>query len=109
MSRASLLRRWARDRRVPEGLNLRTAGQDAAAGAALGLVSVPDGLAAGLLAGVNPVAGLYGYLVGTLAGAVATSSVFMTVQATGAMGVLIATSRPCTDPTRPRPWRPWPS
>jgi len=58
------------------------------AGAALGLVSVPDGLAAGLLAGVSPVAGLYAYLVGTIAGATATSSAFMTVQATGAMAVL---------------------
>ncbi len=64
--------------------------QDLGAGLVLGLESVPDGLAAGLLAGVNPVAGLYGYLVGTLAGALATSSVFMSVQATGAMSVIIA-------------------
>ena len=56
----------------------------------LGLESVPDGLAAGLLAGVDPVSGLYGYLVGTVTGALATSSVFMSVQATGAMAVLIA-------------------
>ena len=55
-----------------------------------GLVSIPDGLAAGLLAGLNPVAGLYGYLFGTLAGALATSSVLMSVQATGAMAVIIA-------------------
>lgn len=34
--------------------------KDASAGAVLGLVSVPDGLASGLLVGVNPVAGLYG-------------------------------------------------
>jgi sulfate permease, SulP family len=60
------------------------------AGVTLGLVSVPDGLAMGLLAGLSPVAGLYGYLVGTVAGAVATSSVLMSVQATGAMAVLIA-------------------
>ena len=56
----------------------------------LGLVSVPDGPASGLLAGVNPVAGIYGYLFGTLAGAVATSSVLMSVQGTGAMAVIIA-------------------
>jgi sulfate permease, SulP family len=60
------------------------------AGVTLGLVSVPDGLAMGLLAGLSPVAGLYGYLVGTVAGALATSSVLMSVQATGAMAVLIA-------------------
>jgi sulfate permease, SulP family len=64
--------------------------KDLSAGAVLGLVSVPDGLASGLLAGVNPVAGLYGYLFGTLAGAVATSSVLMSVQGTGAMAVIIA-------------------
>jgi SulP family sulfate permease len=64
--------------------------KDLGAGTVLGLVSVPDGLASGLLAGVNPVAGLYGYLFGTLAGAVATSSVLMSVQGTGAMAVVIA-------------------
>jgi sulfate permease, SulP family len=66
------------------------ASRDLTAGVTLGLVSVPDGLAMGLLAGLSPVAGLYGYLVGTLAGAFATSSVLMSVQATGAMAVLIA-------------------
>lgn len=64
-------------------------GADTSAGFVLGLESVPDGLASGLLAGVDPVSGLYGYLVGTVAGAAATSSVFMSVQATGAMSVLI--------------------
>ena len=34
------------------------------AGLVLGVESVPDGLASGLLAGVNPVAGLYAYLFG---------------------------------------------
>ncbi|MBD1270737.1 SulP family inorganic anion transporter [Aeromicrobium tamlense] len=63
---------------------------DAKAGFVLGVESVPDGLAAGLLAGVNPVFGLYGYLMGTLAGAFATGSFFMTVQVTGAMAVTIS-------------------
>lgn len=67
-----------------------TLGGDAAAGLTLGLESVPDGLASGLLAGVNPAYGLYGYMVGTVAGAIGTSSVFMSVQATGAMSVLVA-------------------
>lgn len=66
------------------------AARDVGAGTVLGLVSVPDGLAAGLLAGLNPIAGLYGYLVGTFTGALSTSSVFMCVQATGAMAVVIA-------------------
>lgn len=90
MSRTSKLWGWARERATPKKMDLKTAGKDVGAGAALGLVSVPDGLAAGLLAGVSPVTGLYAYLVGTVAGAAATSSAFMTVQATGAMAVLIA-------------------
>ena len=68
----------------------RPTGKDVRAGLVLGLVSIPDGLAAGLLAGLNPVAGLYGYLFGTVAGALATSSALMSVQATGAMAVIIA-------------------
>ena len=51
-------------------LRRETLREDAAAGLVLGVQSVPDGLATGLLAGVSPVAGLYGYLVGTIAGPV---------------------------------------
>lgn len=68
----------------------RTVGADLKAGLVLGVESVPDGLAAGLLAGVNPLHGLYGYLAGTIGGALATGSAFMTVQATGAMAVVIS-------------------
>ena len=42
------------------------------------------------LLGVNPLAGLYAYLFGTVGGSLFTSSVFMAVQATGAMAVVIA-------------------
>lgn len=63
---------------------------DGVAGVVLGVQSVPDGLATGLLAGVNPLAGLYAYLVGTLTGALATSSTFMVVQGTGAMAIIVA-------------------
>jgi SulP family sulfate permease len=44
----------------------------------------------GVLAGVSPVSGLYGYLFGTMAGALATSSVLMSVQATAALAVLVS-------------------
>lgn len=67
----------------------RTVGADLKAGITLGIESVPDGLAAGVLAGVNPLFGLNAYLVGTLVGAFATGSVFMSVQATGAMAVIL--------------------
>ena len=64
--------------------------KDAVAGVVLGVESVPDGLAAGLLAGVNPLSGLYAYLFGTIGGSFFTSSTFMAVQATGAMAIVIA-------------------
>lgn len=67
----------------------KTLGSDVKAGVALGVASVPDGLASAVLAGVNPLFGLNAYLVGTVVGAVSTGSVFMTVQGTGAMAVLM--------------------
>lgn len=67
-----------------------TVKDDVKAGIVLGAESVPDGLAAGLLAGLNPLHGLYAYLFGTLGGALATGSVFMSVQATGAMAVVVS-------------------
>jgi SulP family sulfate permease len=60
------------------------------AGVVLGVESVPDGLASGLLAGLNPVFGLHAYLFGTFSAALATSSVFMTVQGTGAMAIVVS-------------------
>jgi sulfate permease, SulP family len=81
----------------------RVSGKDAAAGVVLGVQSVPDGLATGLLAGVNPMAGLYGYMIGTATGALLTSSAFMAVQGTGAMAMVIADVPAITgaeDPTR---------
>ena len=67
-----------------------TLGKDAVAGLVLGVESVPDGLAAGLLAGVSPLSGLYAYLFGTVGGSLFTGSAFMAVQATGAMAIVIA-------------------
>ncbi|MFK8023529.1 MAG: SulP family inorganic anion transporter [Ilumatobacter sp.] len=66
-----------------------TTRDDAMAGLVLGVESIPDGLASGLLAGVNPVAGLYGYLYGMVGGALFTSTAFMTIQATGAMSIIV--------------------
>jgi SulP family sulfate permease len=70
--------------------NRDTIRDDAVAGLVLGVESVPDGLAGGLLAGVNPVYGLYAYMVGTFTGGLFTSSSFMAVQATGAMAIVVA-------------------
>lgn len=63
---------------------------DATAGLLLGVESIPDGLAQGLVAGVNPIYGLYGYLYGMVGAAFFTSSLYMTVQATGAMSLVVA-------------------
>ncbi|HEY9394760.1 MAG TPA: SulP family inorganic anion transporter, partial [Nocardioides sp.] len=83
---------WLRER-IPLPRHLfdrRTARRDAAAGAVLGIESVPDGLASGLLAGVNPVAGLYGYLFGLAGGALFTGTAAMAIQGTGAMAIIVA-------------------
>jgi hypothetical protein len=61
--------------------------EDSVAGLVLGVQSVPDGLASGLLAGVNPLAGLYAYMVGTVTGASFTSSAFMAVHVVQAVAV----------------------
>ena len=71
-------------------VNRETVKDDAMAGLVLGVESVPDGLASGLLAGVNPVAGLYSYLFGLAGGALFTSTAFMAVQGTGAMAIIVA-------------------
>ena len=67
--------------------NRRTAAADLGAGTVLGVQSVPSGLATGLLAGVNPLYGLYAYTFGMIGGILTTSSVYMVVQATSAMAV----------------------
>ena len=64
--------------------------EDAVAGLVLGVQSVPDGLATGLLAAVNPLSGLYAYMLGTGSGAFFTGSSFMAIQATGAMAIIVA-------------------
>lgn len=70
--------------------NRSTIREDLTAGLVLGIQSIPDGLAAGLLALVNPIYGLYAYMTGVLTGALFTSSVFMSVQATSAMALIVA-------------------
>ena len=57
---------------------------DLRAGLQMAVVNVPGGLANGVLAGVNPVYGLYSMIAGTTAAAVFTSSVIMNVDSTSA-------------------------
>ena len=68
----------------------RTVASDVVAGVTLGIESIPDGMANGLLAAVNPIHGVYAYMVGVFSGAFFTSSVYMSVQATSAMALIVA-------------------
>ena len=70
--------------------NSKTWPADLIAVLTLGIESVPDGMASGLLAAVNPIHGVYAYMVGTFTGAFVTSSVFMAVQAPSAMALIVA-------------------
>ncbi len=60
---------------------------DLTAGTASAFVTIPDGLASAILAGVNPMQGLYALMVGTPIAAFTLSSQFMYVGNTGAMAV----------------------
>ncbi|MCL4857858.1 MAG: STAS domain-containing protein [Caldilineaceae bacterium] len=70
--------------------NRNTIGADLSAGLVLGIQSIPDGMATGLLALVNPIYGLYAYMTGVFSGALFSSSVFMSIQATSAMALIVA-------------------
>ena len=60
------------------------------AGVVLGVESVPDALASGVLAGINPLYALYGVMMGTPVGAIFSGSVFLSVQTTSAMALVVA-------------------
>jgi SulP family sulfate permease len=62
---------------------------DLTAGTTTALVTIPDGLASAILAGVNPVNGLYALMVGTPIAALTLSSQFMFVANTGALAVAV--------------------
>jgi SulP family sulfate permease len=73
-------------------INRETIGSDVVAGLTLGIESVPDSMAAAVLAGVNPIHGLYAVMLSTPVGALFTSSAFMSVQTTSAMSLLVAST-----------------
>mgnify|MGYP000851690225 CR=1 FL=1 len=71
-------------------INRRSLGGDVAAGATLGVQSIPAAMAAGVLAGVNPIFAVHAVMLSTPIGALFASSVFLCVQTTAAMSLLIA-------------------
>jgi len=77
--------------KIQEFFDRRYIKQDVIAGLTLAVESVPDGMAVGALAAVNPINGVYAYMVGGLSGAFFTSSISIGIQATSAMAVIVAT------------------
>ncbi|PKV75919.1 SulP family inorganic anion transporter [Pontibacter ramchanderi] len=72
-------------RKVPPRNKLQ---QDGIAGATTAVSSLPDGMANGLLAGVNPVYGLYACIAGPLVGGLFSSSQLMMITATSASAIM---------------------
>jgi SulP family sulfate permease len=62
----------------------KTVLNDLVTGLVMAVINVPQALANGVLAGVNPVFGLYSMIVGTTVAAFVTASVFMNVDSTSA-------------------------
>ena len=60
---------------------------DMVSGLVMAIVTIPGALAAGLLAGVNPIYGVYSVIAGTPVAALFTSSVIMNVDVTGATAI----------------------
>ena len=60
---------------------------DLGAGVTLAVALLPDGMAAAVLAGVNPVHGLFASMFGPVVGALTTGSTFMTVASTAALAL----------------------
>ena len=61
------------------GINRKTIGRDTLAGLTAAIAAIPDGMASAVLAGVNPVYGLYNLITGTPVAALTTSSAYMAV------------------------------
>ncbi len=60
---------------------------DLSAGLTTALVAIPDGIASAILAGLNPIHGLYALMIGTPIAAALASSQFMYVANTGALAI----------------------
>ena len=84
---------------------------DLIAGLTTGVANIPDAMASAVLAGANPVQGLYAIMIGTPLGALFGSSAFMNVATTSALAITAgsALATPASPATRtPSPSLPWP-
>src|SRR5215218_7853317 len=73
-------------RRLPGSKSLR---RDAIAGLNSAVSSVPDGMASGILVGVNPIYGLYACMMGPIAGALFSSTQLMIIATTSAASLSV--------------------
>ena len=71
------------------GLGTKKLGADLVAGIVDAVTSIPDALGSAVLAGINPIHGLYAIMVVTPVGGLATGSVFMHVSSTSAMALAV--------------------
>lgn len=92
--RSGPLRRWWGSVR-PEPGSLK---QDAVAGIPGAIGSVPDGMAAAVLAGVNPVFGLYAGFAGPIAGGMTASTKLMVITTTTASALAAGSALAAVDP-----------
>ena len=86
--------RWLRSRAPDRG----SAKADAIAGIPGAVGSVPDGMAASVLAGVNPIHGLYASLVGPIAGGLSASTQRMVITTTSAAALAAGSAIDEIDP-----------
>ncbi len=88
--------RWLRSRVPDRG----SAKADAIAGIPGAVGSVPDGMAASVLAGVNPIHGLYASLVGPIAGGLSASTQRMVITTTSAAALAAGSAIDQIDPAQ---------
>lgn len=69
-----------------------TVRRDGIAGLTVAIASVPDGMAAGLLAGVNPIYGLYASMAGPIVGGMLSSTRLMVITSTSATALVAGQS-----------------
>ena len=77
---------------VPPTKRQRVPRRDLIAGVTNAVTNIPDAMASAVLAGLNPIQGLYAIMIGTPVSALTTSSQLMTVAVTGAMALIVGDS-----------------
>ena len=91
------MRRWWASARPADRAELQT---DVVAGLPVAIGGVPDGMAASVLAGVNPVHGLYASLVAPIAGGLTSSTRLMVITTTSAAALAAGSALAPVDPAK---------